>query len=189
MPTSELPIRSPNRLSLNDFYGDSKAEASPTQPEPETKEQAAPSTPEQSQTSQNITFQQREIQDIEKIKVLLIQHKTQQEIADNIGCTREAVNRKIAKWSQTDDFREWLTNAWLNQYNEFSLDDETKLEAFKQLTRWMCALTTKKTEVKADVTENIDVNVLSVNTDLARYEAIIKQHEQQNSGATGANTA
>lgn len=146
-----------SELSLSDFYpqlDQSEAEA----PEQSTQKSVATQ-----KSLQKFTFQERELQDIEAIKELLLQHKTQQEISQQIGCTRVGVNKKIAKWSQTEDFKEWLSNAWIKQYNEFSLNDETKLEAFKQLTRWMCALQTRKYDVKSEVTEHIEGTV-NVNT-------------------------
>jgi DNA helicase IV len=105
-------------------------------------------------TAQNITFCPRELVDIEQIKPLLLEHYTQQQIAEKLGYTREAISRKIAKWMQTDDFREWSQTLWLKQYNQFSRTEEKEVEAFKALTKLICAQTTRRAEIKTESTEN-----------------------------------
>ena len=74
--------------------------------------------------AQNITFCNRELTDIELLKPLLLKRYTQEKIAETLGYSREAINRKIAKWMQTEDFKEWVQSLWLNQYNEFSNDQD-----------------------------------------------------------------
>ncbi len=113
-------------------------------------------TPEP-KNAQNITFCPRELVDIEQIKPLLLEHYTQQQIADKLGYTREAISRKIAKWMQTEDFREWAQTLWLKQYNQFSRTEDKEVEAFKALTKIICAQTTRKAEIKTETTIQIDL--------------------------------
>lgn len=136
-----------------------------------TMEEALGLTPKK---SQNITFNASEKADIEAIKVLLTQHKTQAEIAAKLNCVRETVSRKIAKWMLTDDFSEWLNTVWLEQYNTLSDDSGTKVEAFKQLTRLLCAKATRKIEAKSEHLEKVTVDVNETRALLQRYEVIIR---------------
>lgn len=107
----------------------------------------------ESKTITNVKFNVSELADIEQIKLLLQKHTQQIEIAKILNCTPVTVSRKIAKWMQTDDFTEWINTVWLEQYNTFSGDEETKVEAFKQLTRLLCVKATRKFEAKQDITE------------------------------------
>jgi IS30 family transposase len=125
---------------------------------------------------QNATkFTAQELADIEDIKVFLEQHLTQEEIAEKLQCHRTTVSRKISKWSQTEDFKQWLTTRWVAQYNKFSNDPDLQVEAFKQLTRFMCANSTRKIEAKTEEKISVDVNVTETTNSLQRYEAALKR--------------
>jgi len=98
--------------------------------------------------SQNVTFTSKDKVDIEKIKQMLIEHKTQLDMSRELGLRRETVNRKIHRWVQTDDFENWLKTAWLQQYQNV---DST--EAFRALTSLVGKMLTRKIEAKAELTE------------------------------------
>ena len=107
-----------------------------------------------------------------------------------LECSREAVNRKLAKWMQTEDFKEWLNTEWLQQYNKLTSNEETEIEAFKQLTRYMIAQFTKKLDVKADITEKVEGTVNVVNTIqlLKEYEAAFQETTTQTTNIPQNNT-
>jgi len=107
--------------------------------------------PKQSPT---VTLYANTLMNIEHIKPLLLQHYTQEDIAKELGMARETVSRIITKWMQTDDFKEWSHTLWLKQYNSFSRCEDKEVEAFKALTKLICAQTTRHAEIKADVTES-----------------------------------
>jgi predicted DNA-binding protein (UPF0251 family) len=158
------------------FYPKQKAEAN-VNPQPEPLQNA---TSTENISKKELSANQQA--DIEQIKIYLTQGLTEEEMAAEMGIHRTTISRKITAWMKTDDFDDWTDSFWLKLGMELALDQDTKVEVYKQLTRLKCAKTTKK--VKADVTETIEANVkFSVNADLERYEAIIKQLEQHRSGA------
>ena len=82
--------------------------------------------------SQNLTLTAKDIIDIERIKPLLEQGKTELEIGVSLRRRRETISRKIHKWIQTRDFKIWVKTTWLMKLGRV---DET--EAFRGLTRLM----------------------------------------------------
>jgi IS30 family transposase len=110
--------------------------------------------------SQNITLSTKDQTDIERIKLMLLEGKSQLEISVALNLARETVNRKIQRWIQTPDFELWLKTAWLDKYQK--VDDET---AFEALTKLLSRMVTQKREVKEEiqVTENasLDINVFN----------------------------
>jgi hypothetical protein len=127
-------------LSMADFY-------------PEQNTAITHVTNKESETSQKITFNTSELSDIEQIKIYLKLHLTEAQIATKLNCARETVSRKIGKWMQTPDFDEWLNTVWLELLNDLSIETETKIEVFRQLTRLKVAQTTKRSEIKAEIKE------------------------------------
>jgi hypothetical protein len=132
--------------------------------------------------SQNITFTSKDKVDIEKIKQMLIEHKTQLDMSRELGLRRETVNRKIRRWVQTDDFENWLKTAWLQQYQNV---DST--EAFRALTSLVGKMLTRKIErkeqieiseeiVTVNVTENEDEILSKAASILSRKERFKQIH-------------
>ena len=107
-------------------------------------------------TSQNITLSAKDWRDIERIKPMLLDRKSQLEMSITLGLRRETVNRKIARWTQTGDFELWLKTAWLEKYQK--VDDKT---AFEALTRLLSRMVTQKRQVEVEETihETQDVNI------------------------------
>ena len=141
-------------LHMTDFY--------PTAEPAEAEEtpQREPEKPLQNATKTDISKKElspNQQVDIEQIKQMLLQNKTEQEMADKLGIHRVTVARKIAAWMQTSDFDEWIDTWWLKLGIELSQDEDTKVEVFKQLTRLKCAKATKKTEVTAQVKTDLDI--------------------------------
>jgi hypothetical protein len=140
--------------------------------------------PNKEKPSQTLTLYTNTLTNIELIKPLLLNHYTQEQIAQELNCTRETVNRIIAKWMQTDDFREWSQTLWLKQYNMFSRTEEKEVEAFKALTKLICAQTTRHTEIKADITETKTYNLnYSEEDKTAILNAYTRIRNKQDSGA------
>jgi len=110
--------------------------------------------------SQNVTLSRKDLIDIEKIKPMLLDGKSQLEMSVKLKLRRETVNRKIARWVQTRDFEIWLKTAWVEKYQK--VDDRT---AFDALTKLLGKMVTQKREIteQVDVREHIkiDMNVLS----------------------------
>ena len=98
--------------------------------------------------SQNLTLSKTDWIDIEKMKPLLLDNKSQVEISVALGKRRETINRKLARWMRTKDFEEWLKQAWLDKYQK--VDD---VEAFRGLTRLFAKLIVQRTEIKEDIFE------------------------------------
>ena len=96
--------------------------------------------------SQNITLSAKDRADIEKIKPMIMDNKTQLDMSLALNLRRETVNRKIQRWVQTPDFEIWLKTAWLVKYQ--TVDDKT---AFDALTKLLGKMVTHKTEVKQDI--------------------------------------
>ena len=86
-------------------------------------------------TSQNVTLSRADWLDIEKMKPLILENKSQVEISVALGKRRETINRKLARWMKTRDFEDWLMQAWLDKYQK--VDD---VEAFRALTKIYCKL-------------------------------------------------
>jgi hypothetical protein len=82
--------------------------------------------------SQKLTLSNKDLLDIERIKPLLLEKKSELEIGVAIGLRRETISRKISKWVQTPDFRLWVKTAYVNKLGK--VDDA---EALKSLTRLM----------------------------------------------------
>ncbi len=108
--------------------------------------------------SQNITLSAKDQTDIEQIKLMLLERKSQVEMSVTLNLTRETVNRKIQRWIQTPDFELWLKTAWLDKYQK--VDDET---AFEALTKLLSRMVTQKREIKEEITQNstLDINVFN----------------------------
>ncbi len=106
--------------------------------------------------SQNLTFSAKDRADIEKIKPMLLDGKTQLDMSLSLKLRRETVNRKIARWVQTPDFEVWLKTAWVEKYQK--VDDET---AFDALTKLLGKMVTQKREVteQVDIKEHIEINM------------------------------
>jgi len=96
--------------------------------------------------SQNVTLSRQDLIDIEKIKPMLLDNKSQVEISVALGKRRETVNRKLARWMRTKDFEEWLKQAWLDKYQK--VDD---VEAFRALTKLFARMIVQRQEVLEDV--------------------------------------
>ena len=109
-------------------------------------------------TSQNVTLSAKDWSDIERIKPMLLDRKSQLEMSIALGLRRETVNRKIQRWVQTEDFETWLKTAWVEKYQK--VDDRT---AFDALTKLLGKMVTQKREIKQEITEDIheqiDVNI------------------------------
>ena len=127
--------------------------------------------------------------DIEQIKVYLEEHLTEEQIAKKLGCARETVSRKIAKWMPTEDFREWLSSRWLSQYNKFSSDGDLQVEAFMQLTRLLCVSTVRRQEIKAEIKEKVLVATVDL-TKLSDNDrnAILRAEEALTRAETAAGS-
>ena len=104
-------------------------------------------------TSQKVTLSAKDLADIERIKPMLLDRKSQLEMSVALGLRRETVNRKIARWVQTEDFEVWLKTAWVEKYQK--VDDKT---AFDALTKLLGKMVTQRREVTEDV--NIQEKVL-----------------------------
>ena len=119
-------------------------------------------------TSQNLTLSAKDHADIERIKPMLIDGKSQLEMSVVLNLRRETVNRKIARWVQTPDFEVWLKTAWVEKYQQ--VDNET---AFDALTKLMCRMVTQKREIKQEITSNetVDINVFSSDEQTVLNEA------------------
>lgn len=141
-------------LRMSDFYPTAEPAEAEETPQRESEK------PLQNATKTDISKKElspNQQVDIEQIKHMLLQNKTEQEMADKLGIHRVTVARKIAAWMQTSDFDEWIDNWWLKLGIELSQDEDTKVEVFKQLTRLKCAKATKKTEVTAQVKTDLDI--------------------------------
>jgi hypothetical protein len=99
-------------------------------------------------TSQNVTLSHTDWLDIEKMKPLLLDNKSQVEISVALGKRRETVNRKLSRWMRTQDFEDWLKQAWLDKYRK--VDD---VEAFRALTKIYCKLIGMRVESLEEVYE------------------------------------
>jgi hypothetical protein len=110
--------------------------------------------------SQNLTFTVKDQADIERIKPMLLEGKTQLEMSMVLGLRRETINRKMQRWVQTPDFEAWLKQAWLEKYRKVS-----NRVAFEALTRILARMVTQKREVKEEITksvqEEISINVFT----------------------------
>jgi len=98
--------------------------------------------------SQNLTLSRKDLVDIEKMKPMLLDNKSQLEISVALTLRRETINRKLARWMRTKDFEEWLKQAWLDKYQK--VDD---VEAFRGLTKLFAKLIVQRTEIKEDIYE------------------------------------
>lgn len=104
--------------------------------------------------SQNVTLSAKDWRDIELIKPMLLERKSQLDMSRKLGLRRETVNRKIARWIKTEDFELWLKQAWLEKYSK--VDDKT---AFEALTKLLGKMVTQKrrVEVEENITEKQEV--------------------------------
>ena len=98
---------------------------------------------------------------------MLLDRRSQSQIAFELGLSRENINRKIAKWMVTRDFEDWLKAAWLEMQSR--VDDKT---AHAALTAILCRLATRRTELVAEV--SVNVAVTHTEEILRRYEVIVK---------------
>jgi len=94
--------------------------------------------------SQKLTLSPTDLRDIERIKPLLLEGKSQLDISLSLHKRRETINRKISKWIKTEDFNTWVSTAWLDKYQK--VDD---VEAFRALTKLMCKRMPTKAEIKS----------------------------------------
>jgi len=158
-------------LSMADFYPD-QYQTSKTPAEPA----------EVCETLPNVTkFSARELDDIEKIKIGLEVGLSYEQIAKKMGRHRVVISRKIEKWMRTVDFDDWINRRWLRLALELSENPQTKVDAFRQLTRLKCIKEIRQTKIdlRSSVTEKVDVNLRSrsVKVELAQYEQLIRETE------------
>lgn len=132
--------------------------------------------------SQNVTLSPKDKADIEKIKLMLLERKTQEEMAKELSLRRETVNRKIRRWVQTEDFETWLKTAWLERYAK--VDDA---KAFEALTQLVGKMLTRKIEKKEQIAiaEKFEIDLNVFNDDeksiLDRAARILEQKSQRKS--------
>ena len=108
--------------------------------------------------SQKVTLSPIDSRDIEHMKPLLIDGKSQLDISLALNKRRETINRKISRWVQTEDFEVWIKTAWLDKY--CTVDND---KAFDALTKLLAKMVTNKAEIKAEINSNItEVKVLIV---------------------------
>ena len=108
--------------------------------------------------SQKVTLSPIDSIDIEHMKPLLIDGKSQLDISLALNKRRETINRKISRWVQTEDFEVWIKTAWLDKY--CTVDND---KAFDALTKLLGKMVTHKAEIKAEINSNItEVKVLIV---------------------------
>lgn len=108
--------------------------------------------------SQKVTLSPIDSRDIEHMKPLLIDGKSQLDISLALNKRRETINRKISRWVQTEDFEVWIKTAWLDKY--CTVDND---KAFDALTKLLSKMVTHKAEIKAEINSNItEVKVLIV---------------------------
>lgn len=132
-------------------------------------------------TLQNATLTANQQTDIEIIKDALIKGYNENDIAEILNCHRTTISRKIAKWMQTPDFDEWIDTFWLNLGIKLSLDEDTRVEVFKQLTRLKCAKQIKKVDVKSEVTEIIRAEINVNATILKQYDLLFQERTRTGS--------
>jgi len=108
--------------------------------------------------------------DIANIKLLLLERKTQTEIATELGLDRSTVNRKIQQWIVTPDFEIWLKTLWLEQCSK--VGDTAALNAVTQIFSRMITRR-EELQVKAEV----QVHVTHTAELLRRYEVLIRGEE------------
>lgn len=106
--------------------------------------------------SQNVTLSNADLIDIEKIKPMLLENKTQVEISVALGKRRETVNRKISRWLRTADFEVWVKQAWLDKLRKVG-----DVEAFRGLTKLMTAYAKQQADSQIGPIGNIAFRWLS----------------------------
>jgi len=168
-------------LSMADFYPDQHQTPKSKSNKSKTSQNITKFSARERDDTEQIKFNPRELSDIEQIKLCLEIGLTYGQIAEKISHPREVVSRKIEKWMRTVDFDDWINRRWLKLALELSENPQTKVDAFRQLTRLKCLKEIRQTKIdlRSSVTEKVDVNLRSrsVKVELAQYEALIRETE------------
>jgi len=121
--------------------------------------------------SQNLTLSAKDWRDIERIKPMLLEGKSQLDMSRVLHLRRETVNRKIGRWVQTEDFEVWLKTAWLDKYR--NIGDE---KAFDALTKLLGKMVTRKAEIKSEHKEEITTHKIEeLNVTLEDYRDSVQK--------------
>ena len=73
-------------------------------------------------TLQNATFSAKDQADIEIIKQMILDRKTELEMSETLGLHRTTISRKISRWAKTPDFRNWIKEAWTRKLSRVNDD-------------------------------------------------------------------
>ena len=95
-------------------------------------------------------------QPIETRKTYILEHivtKTTEEIAADMGVTRQTIHRDIVKMKESGEWHEWLELFLLNLYSSEDVSDDAKLRSVTTLyAKTMVQKTQVETEVKGGLT-------------------------------------
>ena len=81
-----------------------------------------------------------------KIKQGLLRGDNYTTIGQTCGVTEKTIDRDMQAWVESGDYEKWIKTEWTIRYAEFINNPKLKFEAFRNLTKLVTRMITKRIE-------------------------------------------
>ena len=102
------------------------------------------------------------------IKKDLLLGKNIDQIAEHCGVKNKTIDRDLAKFRNSGEFEEWLKEEWMRIHHIIIHEDPT--EAYRNLTKLVSTMLTRRIEKRLEVTEQVDIRDITI---IADYTAAV----------------
>ena len=100
------------------------------------------------------------------IKRDLLLGLTSAQIGDKLGVTEKTIDRDLKAFINSGEFESWIKEEWLRLHNIILHEDP--VEAYRNISKLVSHMMTRKVEKKVEITERVDV-------DIRQYELAIER--------------
>lgn len=118
------------------------------------------------------------------IKANLMKGLSYGQIGGILGVTEKTIDRDIKAWLESGDFETWVKEQWVELHQKVT--KETPVEAYKQVSKLLAKMVTRKAEIKSEHKEEITTHKIEeLNVTLNDYrnsvQKIVDRYIQQDS--------
>lgn len=102
-----------------------------------------------------MSLTQQTLRRLPTIKASLLTGLNYVQIGKKCGVTEKTIDRDVKSWIESGDFETWIKEEWLRLHNQI-IHDSPAL-AYKEISRLVGRMVTRKAEIKSEHTEKKQV--------------------------------
>jgi len=107
-----------------------------------------------------MTLSKQTLKRLPKIKSGLLLGLSHEKIGESCGVSKKTIDRDFKAWVNSGDFETWLKEEWVRLHN--IILRESPLEAYRQVSKLVGMMVTRKIEKKAQIKISEQVVTLNV---------------------------